>query len=193
MRAFRALFLLLATFVFVIATPAKADAYERQWQVGLSAGYVHHSNLSDVGSTFGKPFSLPGFGASLGLSYGLTDAINLIGHGDFSMHPGDTPVVINGGGVGIAYVLDIVRLVPTLGLTVGGYGVSAREPCVTTNESPCTTGRLGLSLPFGLDYQLSRSFSLGVAGRYGLLLFGNQNKVDQTISVFARAQYIWGY
>ena len=190
MRAFRALFLLLAVLFSMIAWSSKADAYERQWQASLGLGYAH---LSNGGGTAVQLASLPGFGASLGLSYGVNDALNIIGHADFSMHPGDTSVLVGGGGVGIAYVLDIVQWVPWLGLTAGAYGVSIGEPCVSNVSVPCTTGRFGLSLPFGLDYQLSRSFSLGAGGRYGLLLFGNQNKLDQTISVFARAQYIWGY
>lgn len=190
MRAFRALFSLQATFLLVAASSTEARASERQWQAGLNAGYTQ---LMNSGGTAVAPKSLPGFGASLSLSYGLTDSLNLIGHADMSFHPGGAPVLIGGGGVGIAYVLDVLRWVPWIGVTVGGYGVSAREPCVTTEDVPCTTGRLGLSAPFGLDYQFNRRFSLGVHGRYGVLLFGNQNAVDQTISGFLRAQYIWGY
>ncbi|HRI71588.1 MAG TPA: hypothetical protein PK156_45460, partial [Polyangium sp.] len=174
----------------ILGWSAKADAYERQWQASLGLGYTH---LSNGGGTALKVTSLPGFGASLGISYGLNDSLNLVAHGDFSMHPGDAPVLIGGGGVGIGYVIDVLRWVPWLGLTAGAYGVSVGGPCVSATGAECTTARLGLSLPFGLDYQLNRSFSIGAGGRYGLLLFGNQNKVDQTISVFARAQYIWGY
>jgi hypothetical protein len=190
MSAFRALFSLLATFLLVAASSTEASASERQWQAGLSAGYAQ---LINGGGTAGTLGSFPGFGTSLSLSYGITDAINIIGRVDMSVHPGKAPVLIGGGGAGIAYVLDILRWVPWLGVTVDGYGVSAREPCVTTNELPCTTGRLGFSGMAGLDYQLNRRFSLGGTFRYGLLLLGNQNKLDQTISGFLRAQYIWGY
>jgi len=190
MRASRALFSLLAPLVLIAATSSEASAYERQWQAGFSAGYVHFMNRQGTAVT---PSVLPGFGASFSLTYGLSDAWNLIGHIDTSVHPGGAPVVAYGGGAGVAYVIDVVRWVPWLGVTVGGYGVSALDPCVATTDAPCTNGRLGLSLPFGLDYQLSRRFSIGFGGRYGLLLFGNQNKVDQTVSVMARFQYIWGY
>jgi hypothetical protein len=190
MRAIRALCSLLAPFVLVAAWSSEASAYERQWQAGLGVGYAL---LMNGGSIPVKPTSLHGFGSSLSITYGLTDAINIIGHADFSAHPGDAPVVIGGGSAGIAYVLDVLRWVPWVGLTVGGYAVSAREPCVATNDVSCTAGRFGLSVPFGLDYQLSRSFSIGANGRYGLLLAGNQIGVDQTIAGFIRAQYIWGY
>ena len=53
---------------------------------------------------------------------------------------------------------------------------------------------MGASVPFGLDYQLSRSFALGVAGRYHLL-FGSLGEASpaQYLTVFARAEYIWGF
>jgi hypothetical protein len=190
MRAFRALFSLLAPFVVVAASSSEASAYERQWQAGLSAGYVHFIN---GGGTAIMPAALPGFGTSISLTYGVNDSLNIITHFDFSAHPGAAPVLIGGGGAGIAYVIDVLRWVPWIGATVGGYAVSAREPCITTDDAPCMTGRLGLSLPFGLDYQVSRKFSIGAGGRYGVLLFGNQNKVDQTISGFIRVLDIWGY
>lgn len=190
MRAFRALFSLLSPLVLVAASSSVASAYEHQWQAGLSAGYTHFIN---GGGTAITPASYPGFGTSLSLTYGVNDSLNIIGHADTSVHPGAAPVLIYGGGVGIAYVLDVLRWVPWIGVTVGGYGVSALEPCMRTDAAPCTTGRFALSAPFGLDYQINRKFSIGAGGRYGVLLFGNNNDVDHTISGFVRAQYIWGY
>ena len=191
MRAFRALFSLLATFVVVVAASSEAQAFERQWQAGLSAGYTHFVNYAAVNAA-----SFPGFGTSLSLSYGITDAINIIGHVDFSAHPGKAPVLIYGGGAGVAYVIDIVRWVPWIGATVGGYAVSNVGSCAPTADAPCTTGRFALSPIAGLDYQFTRKFSLGAVGRYDLLLFGkagDPSSIDHAISIFARAQYIWGY
>ena len=190
MRAFRALISLLSPLVLVAATSSEAGAYERQWQAGFSAGYTHFVN---TGATAITPASYPGIGTSFTLTYGLSDAWNLIGHADFSFQPGANPVALYGGSAGVSYVIDIVRLVPWLAVTAGGYGVTALDPCVTTDAAPCTNGRLGLSLLGGLDYQLSRKFSIGGGGRYTALLFGNQNKADHAISVMARVQYIWGY
>jgi opacity protein-like surface antigen len=190
MRASRALFSLLAPLVLIAATSSEADAYERQWQAGFSAGYAQ---LVNQGATAAPLGSYPGIGATFSLTYGLSDAWNIIGHVDGSIHPGATPVAMYGGGAGVSYVIDVVRWVPWLGVTAGGYGVTALDPCVATTDAPCTNGRLGLSLLGGLDYQLSRSFSIGGGGRYTVLLFGNQNKVDHTFSILARFQYIWGY
>lgn len=190
MRAFRALFSLLAPVVLVAATSSEASAYERQWQAGFSAGYTQ---LVNKGATAVPTASYPGIGTSFSLTYGLSDAWNVIGHADFSIHPGASPVAMYGGGLGVSYVIDIVRWVPWLGVTAGGYGVSALDPCVATDAAPCNNGRLGLSLLGGLDYQLSRRFSIGGGGRYTVLLLGNQNAVDHAFSFMARFQYIWGY
>lgn len=190
MPAFRALFSLLAPVVLIVATSSEADAYERQWQAGLSAGYTQ---LVNVGGTNVPAASYPGVGSSFSLTYGVSDAWNIIGHADFSFHPGATPVAMYGASAGVSYVIDIVRWVPWLGVTAGGYGVSALDPCVATDAAPCTNGRLGLSFLGGLDYQVSRRFSIGGGGRYTALLFGNQNQVDHTISFMARFQYSWGY
>lgn len=190
MRACRALFSLLFPLGLVAAFSSEASAYEHQWQAGLSAGYTHFVN---GGGTAITPAALPGFGTNLSLSYGITDAWNVIGHVDMSAHPGAAPVFIGGGGVGVAYVLDVLRWVPWIGVTLGAYGVSAQEPCIATDSASCTTLRFGPSATFGLDYQVNRKFSIGAGGRYGVLLFGNKNEVDQTISIFLRAQYIWGY
>jgi hypothetical protein len=190
MRASRALVSLLSPLVLIAASSSEANAYEHQWQAGLSAGYAHFVN---GGGTAITPASYPGFGTSLSLTYGLNDSLNIIGHVDMSAHPGTAPVLIGGGGVGMAYVLDVLRWVPWVGVTVGGYAVSAREPCIATDDAPCTTGRFGLSGQGGLDYQVNRTFSIGAGGRYGLMLFGNKNTADHVVSVFLRAQYIWGY
>jgi len=52
--------------------------------------------------------------------------------------------------------------------------------------------RLALAIPFGLDYQLSRSFAIGANGEYKLFFLG-QEGVSQRISAFVHAEYIWGF
>ena len=56
---------------------------------------------------------------------------------------------------------------------------------------PCKQLRLNLEIPFGVDYQISRSFSVGAAGRFQLLLLGGSPWM--TLGAFARAEYTWGY
>ncbi len=189
MRCRRALLSLLAPMVLLVATSSEAEAYERQWQLGAGLGY---SLLMTESGTPATPSSLHGAGLNLSVTYGLNDSINLLGQVDVSAHPGGAPVIMSGASIGAAYVLDVLRWVPWVGLTAGGYSVTALDPCVTTNDVSCTSFRLGLSPVAGLDYQVNRSFSIGATGRYGLLI-GSQGTVDHSISAFVRAQYIWGY
>jgi hypothetical protein len=64
--------------------------------------------------------------------------------------------------------------------------------CGDAGQPGCLATRLGVSFPVGLDYQLSRSVALGVAGRYHLLFLGS-NGVTSALTAFARVEYIWGY
>jgi hypothetical protein len=124
------------------------------------------------------------------LTYGLSDTINMIALADVTVHPATTdgvrPVdglILGGGSLGLSYVFDILQLVPYVGGAIGGYYA----------VSPVTPGgRLALTIPFGLDYQLSRSFALGVASEYKLL-FLDPAGVGQRFTAFVRAEYIWGF
>jgi hypothetical protein len=169
----------------LLASPGPALAFERQWHVGASAGYSPYINPAGV--------TLHGFGGGLHLTYGLSDTINVLALADVTVHPatdgpepGLDPVdglILGGGSLGFAYVFDILQIVPYVGGTIGGYYA----------ETPAASGgRLALTLPFGLDYQLSRSFALGVAGEYKLL-FLDPAGVGQRFTVFLRAEYIWGF
>ncbi len=159
-----------------------ANAFERQWHAGANVGYASLVN--------GQGATSHGFGAGLHLTYGVSDTINALVLADFSFHPDATDggkkvpqTLLAGGSAGFAYVFDILQWVPYLGATAGAYWA----------ESPSGSGaRLALQLPFGLDYQISRSFAVGVAGEYKLL-FLDVSGVAQRINVYLRAEYIWGY
>lgn len=134
--------------------------------------------------------SLHGFGGGLHLTYGLSDTLNLLVLGDVSVHPATTledkpvdGVILAGGTVGIGYVFDILQWVPYVGATAGGY--YAIGP---TDSGP----RLAVGIPFGIDYQISRSFAVGAAGEYKLLFLGPDG-MSQRISAVLRAEYIWGF
>jgi len=181
--------LLLGLSLAILGVSSTADAYERQWHVGGGLGYAL---LLNGGAIPTESSSLHGLGADLHLTYGLNDTFNLLLQVDGSIAPGPTPVVLAGGSAGAAYVIDVLRWVPWVGLMAGGYAVSALDPC-SSADSPCTTFRLGVTLPFGLDYQVTRSFTLGATGHYGLLLLGPEGNVDQRIGGFLRAEYVFGY
>jgi hypothetical protein len=165
-----------------LLAPRQSRAFERQWHAGANAGYA--ALLLPSGA------ALHGFGGGLHLTYGISDTLNLLVLADASVHPATTykakpvdGVMLAGGAVGIGYVFDVLQWVPYVGVAAGGY--YAVSP---TNSGP----RLGLELPFGLDYQFSRSFALGVAGQYRLLLLDPAG-VTQRFSAYLRGEYIWGF
>jgi len=162
--------------------PGEARAFERQWHVGAGAGYS--ALINPQGAT------LHGFGGGLHLTYGLSDTINLMVLADTSIHPATTHerkpvdgVILAGGSVGFGYVFDVLQWVPYVGATAGAYYAAGPDDGGV---------RLAVQVPFGLDYQLSRSFAIGAAGEYKLLLLDAAG-VSQRISAFLRAEYIWGY
>jgi hypothetical protein len=96
------------------------------------------------------------------------------------------------GGFGAAYTLDVAQFVPWAGLEVGPAGLISTDPkCGLAVAEPCTAFRFNVAIPFGIDYQVSRSFNVGLGGRFQLLLLGSTPW--ETLGVFARAEYVWGY
>ncbi len=171
-----------AALSIALLFPREASAFEHQWHAGANAGYA--ALVTGPGAT------LHGFGGGLHLTYGLSDTLNLLVTGDVTVHPAarskGVPVdgfVLAGGNVGVGYVFDILQWVPYVGATAGAY--YAIGP---TDSGP----RLALAIPFGLDYQVSRSFAIGAAGEYKLLLLDALG-TSQRISGFLRAEYIWGF
>lgn len=188
MRALPALLSLLVPAVLVTASSSPAKAYEHQWHVGGGLGYT----LLAPGATFPVTTTQHGASASAHLTYGLTDAFNLMGELDGGYYPGALPVARAGASVGVGYVIDVLRWVPYVGLMAGGSGLFVMGDCGARGEATCGGPRLGVSIPFGLDYQFSRSFAVGFAGKYGVLLLGPEG-VDQAFSGTIRAEYIWGF
>lgn len=178
LRAFLSAVLLLLAF----CVSREAGAFERQWHVGANAGYA--ALLQPSGA------AMHGFGGGLHLTYGLTDTVNLLALADVSMHPSTThagqavpEVLLGGGSLGFAYVFDVLQWVPYVGLTAGAYYAG----------SPVNSGaRLAFQIPFGLDYQISRSFAVGVTGEYKLL-FLDAAGVAQRFAAYLRAEYLWGF
>jgi opacity protein-like surface antigen len=172
--------LALAAFVALgCLAPSEAQAYERQWHAGVSLGY---GLFGDGGAS--------GLGGGLHLTYGLSDAFNAMAEVDATYHPGSERVLASGA-VGASYVIDVLRWVPYVGLMAGVYEDIFTGPC----PAPCSAvdTRFGLSVPVGLDYQLSRSVAVGVQGRYHLLLTGGSSGVTSALTAFARVEYLWGY
>lgn len=89
------------------------------------------------------------------------------------------------GGVGFSYVIDILRWVPWVGVEAGA--------CVLTG------GTLDRSLVvpdvsagLGVDYQLTRSMAVGLAGREHLL-FTKLDTYPSYLTGMLRFELMWGY
>jgi hypothetical protein len=170
---------LVGAAALVEARPAAA--YERQFRLGASFGYA---------ALLGADTS-HGFGGGLHFAYGINDYLNFIAEVDATAHPSAEWSVVSGA-VGVAYVIDVLRWVPWVGIEGGPAGLVSLDPhCGLAIAEPCKTFRLEGAIPFGLDYQVSRSFTVGVGGRFQILLLGSTPW--ETLGVFARAEYVWGY
>lgn len=179
---------LLRAFTFTalpllaLSVSREAAAFERQWHVGADAGYA--ALIQPTGAT------QHGFGGGLHLTYGLSDTVNLLALVDVTKHFSTThegqpvpEVLLGGGSLGFGYVFDILSWVPYVGATAGAYYL----------DSPAGGGgRLALQIPFGLDYQISRSFAVGASGEYKLL-FLDAAGISQRFVAYVRAEYIWGF
>jgi hypothetical protein len=178
-RARRALLgaALIAAFAWLM--PSEARAFERQWHAGASVGY-----MALLGPTAQPPH---GFAGGLHVAYGITDTFNIIGELNVSGHPAARSLLA-GGGVGASYIVDILQWVPHIGAIVGAYDLA--DPTGECSKY-CHSLRLNLEVPFGLDYTVTRSVSVGVGGRYQMLL--SRYLPVQTIGAFARVELLWGY
>jgi hypothetical protein len=150
----------------------------------------------------GSHATLHGLGGGLHLTYGLSDALNLMAEVNVSSHfarLGDVPVddagkptgapavqlprtLLASGAVGVGYVLDVLQWVPYVGAMVGAADIATPAG---------NSARLNLQVPFGLDYSISRSFAVGVGGRYQLMIGGAG--LENGLTGLLRAEYVWGY
>ncbi len=185
----------LAAAALVGLTALDAAAVERQWQVGAGLGWAHVKRGDFSGSSVGP---------SLHLSYGLTDMFNVM------VETSHVPVVLSGalpsgqhGAVprtfalqtataGIAYTLDVLRIVPYAGVLVGGARMSAGQKTVAAFRG--TEGvdyRPDLVLALGADYHVTRELAVGVALRLHEMPGGDE--AQSSTQALVRAGYVWGW
>jgi len=112
-----------------------------------------------------------GGGLATSLEYGFTDSWSLKGVLSYNAHAvlGDDPGVLSvaTGGLNVVYTVDILRIVPYLqlgleGAALGGGGEDWQA-------------QLGVVAGAGLDYLLSRRWSLGVDIGYHLFVPDTKN------------------
>ena len=179
--------LLAGSVVALFAT--NASAFEKQHHLGLSPGLAV-LNVAD------KSTASVGAGLSLHYAYGLTDQFNFMVEGgshvvaldqqmDTPETPRTFPARVDHAGVGIGYVLDVLRWVPYFGVLGTGYVVSGG-----TVESSKVI--VGVAIAAGLDYQLSRRFAVGLALRQHFMASELSTYPTYTVAQL-RFEYVWGY
>jgi hypothetical protein len=168
----------------------EARAFERQHHLGVDGGLsmlsIADKSTVDVGAGFGLHYT-----------YGLTDAFNLVVEGasaivakgqllDDPMNtPHTRPSTVSSFAVGAVYVLDVLRWVPYGGVLAGGYLMGGG-----TLDRNKILG--GVQFALGLDYQLTRSWAVGVAYRQHMI-YTDLSTYPSYSTFFGRVEYIWGW
>lgn len=167
----------------------EARAFEKQHHFGLSPALA-------ILKVDGKSTSSVGAGLSIHYAYGLTDQFNFLAEGgshvvaldqqrDSQETPSTFPSRVDHLGVGVGYVLDVLRWVPYFGVLGQGYVLSGG----TLAESRMA---VGVALAAGLDYQFGRHFAVGLAVRQNFIASELSTYPSFTLAQL-RAEYVWGY
>jgi hypothetical protein len=177
--------LLIAT----VLTTTPSRAVERQHHIGLGpafgALYIREKSTASIGA-----------GAAFHYSYGLTDQFNLgleassvivaaEQRQDTPESPTNRPATVDHAALGLGYVLDILRWVPYGTITAGAYRIAG-------GTLPSAVVSPGVSIGLGLDYQFTRHFAMGVAGRQHLIVMKLDDYPSYT-TLLLRTEWMWGY
>ncbi len=179
----------LAVVAVSTAIARESAAIERQHHIGLgpmmSLLKVDDKSTMDVGG-----------GAGIHYTYGLNDQLNLMGEASFAIvaanqkqdepsSPHTRPAELDHVAFGVGYVIDVLRWVPYACALASGYRLAGGT---LDHAQIIGGGELGL----GLDYELSRSWAVGIAGRQHFLLTQFSTYPTYT-TVLLRLEYMWGY
>jgi opacity protein-like surface antigen len=173
----------------IVAAPREAAAIERQHHLGLDPSLA----MLKVGD---KSSVSAGVGIGAHYTYGINDQFNFMAEvngsrvaadqeQDTPTTPHTRPADIGYASAAVGYVIDILRWVPYIGLLAGGYRLSGG-----TLEKALLLP--GLELAVGLDYQLSRHWAVGLAGRQHLM-FTEASTYPSYTNVLLRLEYMWGF
>lgn len=180
----------VASAALVAATLACRDgaALERQHHLGLGGGLsilkVDDKSTTSVGA-----------GGALHYTYGLSDAFNLMAEFSSSIvalderldtpeTPRTRPAAVDTLGAGLAYTIDVTRLVPYIGVLASGSRLSGG-----TLEKPALP--LGVQLAAGVDYPVTSHLTLGFAFRQHLMLT-DLGTYPSFTNFFFRVGFVWG-
>lgn len=173
----------------VLLASSQASAVERQHHVGLG-GQLSILAIDD------KSTASVGGGLALHYAYGINDTFNLMvelssssvarnQQQDTPETPRTRPAGVDHGAFGVGYVIDVLQWVPYLCVLGGVYRLYE-------GTLPETLFLPGLSVGAGVDYQLSRSFAIGIGAREHLMFSKLQTYPSYT-TVLLRGEYMWGW
>ena len=146
------LVLVLAITVASVAAPlSTAHAYERQLGVFVGAGYT--------GIATSTPYPPHAVTASVGVGVGLGDVWELRGHLDYGFHVSAMHRL--GLGVDLVYLVDVLSVVPYLGVSVSG-ALSLLDPSLAMGDLRGDFLAGGLA---GLDVLIGREWTIGAEVR----------------------------
>lgn len=188
-RASRLILSALAGATASVALHGDARAVEREHHLGIDGNFA----MLDIAD---KSSLSTGLGMGAHYTYGITDMFDLMIEGNYSVvalhqmqdnpdSPHTRPAGVGTFSAGIGYVIDILRWVPYVGL-MGTAGMMVGG----TLDSTQWLG--GGTLAAGLDYKLTRSFTVGLA--YRQTEFLTQMSTYPSYSTFLlRTEYVWGF
>ncbi len=164
-----------------------AQAFERQWHLGVGLGVGQLPDVSGSGAPFGESLGPPVVGAHT--AYGLSDIFDWrleLTWGLHALHPevSDRSHLVSAA-TGLSYKLDVIEWIPYLGALVGYHGRFAGPALPGGDE-----GRhdVGASLILGLDHAVSRDLVIGVQLRYSRTL----SELDYFTGLL-RVEHTWGF
>jgi hypothetical protein len=174
--------------VALAAVALPAAAVEHEHSLGVDVGgnllVIKDKSTNDLGATFMAHYT-----------YGLSDAFNLMCEGGYSQvalgqtadspsTPHDYPSRIANLDVGLGYVFDVLTWVPYAGLLLGAYDLSG-------GTIQGTKLMAGVDIALGLDYRLTPTFTVGVAGRQHLM--AEMSTYPSFTQLLARIETTWGW
>lgn len=179
----------LALLPALVLGTSPARAIERQHHLGLAPSLA-------ILSIDGKSTTSVGGGGALHYAYGLSDQFNFAVEAGSAVVAADQqqdapelkrnrPATVDHATVGATYVLDILRWVPYFGAVGGVYRLAGG----TVDESLFLPG---VAIAAGLDYQLNRTFAVGIAARQHFLVSKLDDYPSYTTAML-RFEVMWGY
>ena len=162
-----------------------ARAFERQQHVGFGGG-LSLLKANDASLAVGG-------GGAFHYAYGLSDSLNLVGEAGTSLvsvsadrdGSGSHSLFATSAAVGVTYSFDVIQWVPYVGVLAGGYLLNGQA-------LDHAIGAAGAQVALGIDYQVSRSFAVGLALRQHFILTKISDFPSYT-TAFLRAEYVWGW